>query len=63
VTSTGHDILTMTSSGDVNLFTDHDNTGTGKTADQSMIKTGNDQLVISFTRPEFIVTENPKSMF
>ncbi len=58
------DILIMTNSGNVNLFTGHDNTSTGhKTAGQSMIKTGNDQLVISFTRPEFIVTENPTNRF
>ncbi len=48
---TGHDQLIT---GHGNLFTGHDNTITGhKTADQPCSWTGHDQLVISFSRPEF----------
>jgi hypothetical protein len=43
------------------LVTGHDNTSTGhKTADQSWSWAGHDQLVISFTRPDFISNINSK---
>ena len=55
---TGHDQL-ITGHGNLftgheNFVTGHDNTITGhKTADQPCSWTGHDQLVISFSRPEF----------